>query len=187
MRILGLSGSLRKGSFNTALLRAAAELCPSGVRLEAHTIAGIPLYDGDLEQREGLPPAVVALKEAISAADGMLIATPEYNGSLPGPLKNALDWCSRPTSDIARVFGGLPTALCGATPGRSGTGYVQTAWLPVLRVLQVRFWPGSLQVPSAHEAFEGGRLVDTALRDRLERFVADFTGFCRDSGGRRPA
>jgi len=181
MQIVGLSGSLREGSFNTALLRAAAAACPAGVSLSVRTIAGIPVYDGDVEERDGLPSAVIELKEAIATASGLLIATPEYNGSLPGPLKNALDWCSRPIGDIPRVFGGRPTALCGATPGRGGTASVQSAWLPILRVLRVRFWPAPLQVPSAHQAFEAGRLVDEKVRERIEKFVAEFAAFCAES------
>jgi len=179
VQLIGLSGSLRKASFNSALLRAAQPLCPAGVELKLRGIEGIPLYDGDLEEREGLPAAVVALKEAIASADGLLIATPEYNGSLPGPLKNALDWCTRPTSDIGRVFGGRPVALCGAALGRGGTGSAQAAWLPVLRVLQTRFFPGQLLLPAAHAAFdEDGGLVDEKMRERIEAFLQGFAAFC---------
>src|SRR5262245_57746832 len=102
--IVGLSGSLRRGSFNSALLRAAATLVPAGAEITIASIREIPLYDGEVEEREGIPPAVGALKDAIAAAAGLLIATPEYNNSLPGVLKNAIDWLTRPTSDIKRVF-----------------------------------------------------------------------------------
>ena len=94
--ILGLSGSLRRASYNTALLRAAREVAPDGVELEIGSIAGIPLYDGDVESEHGLPAAVAELKEKIVAADGLLLVTPEYNNSLPGVFKNAIDWLSRP-------------------------------------------------------------------------------------------
>src|SRR5262245_58190471 len=115
--IVGISGSLRRDSFNTALLRVAAQLMPEGAELAIETIAGIPLYDGDVEASEGIPPRVVQLKNRISNADGLLLATPEYNNSIPGVLKNAIDWCSRPTTDIKSVFGGKPVALIGASPG----------------------------------------------------------------------
>ena len=103
--LIGLSGSLRQASYNTALLRSAAALMPEGSELVVETIRGIPLYDADLEAAEGLPEQVTALKEAIAAADGLLLVTPEYNNSIPGVFKNAIDWLSRPDSDIKRVFG----------------------------------------------------------------------------------
>jgi hypothetical protein len=121
--IVGISGSLRAASFNTALLRAAAAEMPSGATLEIGSIKGIPLYDADVETSQGLPPPVVALKGAIMAADGLLLVTPEYNNSIPGVFKNAIDWLSRPTADIARVFGRRPIALIGASPGGFGTRY----------------------------------------------------------------
>jgi multimeric flavodoxin WrbA len=122
-KLIGISGSLRKCSFNAALLRAAAELAPAGTAVEIASIAGIPLYDGDLESAQGIPPPVATLKDQIAAADGLLLVTPEYNNSLPGVFKNAIDWLSRPASDIDRVFGNKPVALLGATPGMGGTGW----------------------------------------------------------------
>lgn len=105
-RILGISGSLRKDSYNTALLRAAQSQVGPDVEFDIATLHGIPLYDGDLEQREGVPGPVTTLKERIMASDGVLLATPEYNNGIPGVFKNAVDWLSRPGSDIPRVFGG---------------------------------------------------------------------------------
>lgn len=92
--VLGLSGSLRAGSVNTALLRAAATLMPPGSTLEISTLHGVPLYDGDTEARHGIPPAVTALKERVVACDALLLATPEYNNGIPGVLKNGIDWLS---------------------------------------------------------------------------------------------
>src|SRR5713101_8560691 len=120
-RIIGLSGSLRRGSFNSMLLRAAVEAAPAGTTIEVATIRGIPLYDGDLEAESGLPEAVTRLKEQIAGSDGLLLVTPEYNNSIPGVLKNTIDWLSRPSSDIRIVFGGKPVALMGASPGPFGT------------------------------------------------------------------
>jgi NAD(P)H-dependent FMN reductase len=180
MEIVGISGSLRKESFNTALLRAAAEVAEAPVRVSVHRIVGIPLYDGDLEDAEGIPGPVAALKDAIAEADGVILATPEYNHGVPGPLKNAIDWCSRPPGDIGRVFGDKPVAICGATIGGAGTILSQAAWLPVLRQLGMRVWPGKrLMVSSAGDAFsESGELTDAKLRERVAAFVAGFAEFC---------
>ena len=182
--IVGLSGSLRRGSYNSRLLRTAAGLFPQGVTFEIESIAGIPLYNADVEEADGIPPAVAALKEKIAAADGLLIATPEYNNSIPGVMKNAIDWLSRPPRDIPRVFGGLPVAIMGATPGRGGTALAQTAWLPVLRALGAQPWFGrSMQVAGAATAFGEEELVDDEARARLQKFVTGFAEFT--AGSRR--
>ena len=140
--ILGIAGSLRHSSFNDALLRAAAAAAPAGCTVDIASIRGIPLYDGDVEDATGVPEVVETLKERVAAADGLLLVTPEYNNSIPGVLKNAIDWLSRPASDVPRVFGNRPIALMGATPGRGGTILAQAAWLPVLRTLGTRPWFG---------------------------------------------
>lgn len=174
--VLGLSGSLRAGSYNTALLRAAATLMPAGATLEIATPHGIPLYDGDVEQREGVPATVEALKDRLAASDGLLLVTPEYNNSLPGVLKNTIDWLSRPPADIARVFGGKPVAVIGASPGNFGTILAQNAWLPVLRTLGMRPWfGGRLMVSRAGQVFnEAGELVDEKVKGQLQKFLAGF-------------
>lgn len=179
MRIVGIAGSLRERSFNRALVRAAAEVAPEGLTIEPASIRGVPLYDGDVEAKAGAPPAVSELKERIASADGLLIASPEYNHSIPGVLKNALDWLSRPNSDISRVFGDLPVALTGASPGPGGTRLSQTAWLPVLRILGTRPWFGkSLFVAGSGKLFDDDlRLTDEAMRERLASWVAGFARF----------
>jgi chromate reductase, NAD(P)H dehydrogenase (quinone) len=181
--LVGLSGSLRQGSFNSALLRAAVELMPAGVELRIATIRGIPLYDGDLEAAEGLPATVEALKDAVAAADGLLFVTPEYNNSLPGVLKNAVDWLSRPAADIPRVFGGKPIGLMGASPGGFGTILGQNAWLPVFRTLGARLWSeGRLLVPRAQTVFAtDGSLTDPKLRASLGNFLQGFVQFVESS------
>lgn len=177
--IVGIAGSLRRGSYNAALLRAAAELAPPGMMIEQASIRGIPLYDGDVEAESGLPAVVRELKERIAGSSGLLLVTPEYNNSVPGVLKNAIDWLSRPSSDIPRVFGGRPVAVMGASAGRFGTTMAQAAWLPVLRVLRMRPWWGSaLRVGTASKVFdESGRLSDEGVRSELAAFLAGFAEF----------
>lgn len=179
MRILGISGSLRGGSYNTALLRAASGLVDAGVEFEAASLHGIPLYDGDAEARDGLPSAVQALKAKVVACHGLLLATPEYNNGIPGVFKNAIDWLSRPASDIPRVFGGRPVAVIGASPGGFGTILAQNAWWPVLRTLRTRPWfGGRLMVPRAGSVFDAeGTLVDDKVRAQLREFLAGFAQF----------
>src|SRR2546428_720040 len=166
--LVGLSGSLRQGSYNTSLLRAAVELSPPGLSIELGAIHDIPLYNGDLEEKEGIPEPVRMLKDRIAAADGLLLVTPEYNNSIPGVFKNAIDWLSRPPQDIPRVFGGRPVALMGATPGGMGTVHAETAWLPVLRALGMQPWFGTLlYVSGAHKVFDtSGTLLGEQIRAR---------------------
>jgi NAD(P)H-dependent FMN reductase len=178
-RICGIAGSLRKASFNAHLLRAAAALAPASLEIDIATIAGIPLYDGDVESERGIPETVAKLKDRIASADGLLLVTPEYNSSIPGVLKNAIDWLTRPTQDIARVFGGKPVAIMGATPGAGGTRLAQTAWLPVLRNLGARAWAGrQLYVAAAGQAFDAeGKLVDQKIKKLLSEFMAGFAAY----------
>ncbi|MEN3293115.1 MAG: hypothetical protein V7642_2368 [Burkholderiales bacterium] len=181
MKIVGISGSLRTGSFNTALLRAASGLMPPNSSLEIATIKGIPLYDGDIEATQGIPEAVTALKEQIAAADGLLLVTPEYNNSMPGVFKNAIDWLSRPSADIPRIFGGRPVAIMGASPGGFGTILSQNAWLPVIRTLGMQPWFGKrLMVSRAGQVFnEAGELIDDQIRGQLQQFLQGFAEFAR--------
>jgi NAD(P)H-dependent FMN reductase len=177
--ILAISGSLRAKSFNTMLLHAAVAATPAGTTIEVGSIKDIPLYDGDVEASSGLPPAVVALKERVVAADGLLLVSPEYNNGIPGVFKNAIDWLSRPGTDIPRVFGDRPVGVIGATPGRGGTAMAQASWLPVLRTLgTLLFTGGRLQVGGAGKVFDaGGALVDDTVRGLLETYMKDFAQF----------
>ena len=177
--IIGISGSLRRQSFNTALLRTAAGLMPSGSVLDIRTLHGIPLYNFDEETEHGIPPAVATLKDVIVGADGVILATPEYNNSIPGVFKNGIDWLSRPPADIKRVFGGRPVGVMGASPGQFGTVTSQVAWLPVLRTLGTNFWAGGrLVVPRAGMVFDAdGTMTDDAIKQQLQDFVAGFVAF----------
>ncbi len=176
--IVGIAGSLRKGSLNASLLRAAARSMPAGSTLEQASIAGIPLYDADVEA-QGMPSLVATLKDRVAAADGLLLVTPEYNNSIPGVLKNAIDWLSRPDADIPRVFGGKRVALIGASPGGFGTILSQNAWLPVLKTLGTELWSGKkLLVSRARTVFdEAGNLTDAKVAEQLTAFLQGFVAF----------
>ncbi|QRM57016.1 NADPH-dependent FMN reductase [Sinorhizobium sp. BG8] len=178
-RLIALSGSLRKDSYNTALMKAAIAMAPAGTDIVEGSIRGIPLYDGDVEAAEGIPEAATRLKDLIAGADGVMLFTPEYNNSIPGVLKNAIDWLTRPSSDIGRVFGNKPFAITGASPGNFGTLLSQEAWLPVMRTLGTRPWFGQkLMVSKAGSVFDAdGRIVDEATEKRLRSFVEGFCAF----------
>jgi chromate reductase, NAD(P)H dehydrogenase (quinone) len=177
--IVGFSGSLRRSSFNTMLLCEAAAFLPTEMTLDIASIRGIPLYDGDVEREQGIPEPVEALKERIVSADALLISTPEYNHSIPGVLKNAIDWLSRPPFDIPRVFGGRPVAIMGVSIARRGTLLAQAAWLPILfRLGSVPWFGDQLAVSVTPDAFDAqGHLVDEAIRWRLDTFVKGFAAF----------
>jgi len=179
--IVGISGSLRAGSFNTALLRAAVGVVPEGVTLEIASIKDIPLYNGDIEANEGIPLAVQQLKDRIASCDGVLLVTPEYNNGMPGVFKNAIDWLSRPATDIPRVFSNRPVAVIGASPGGFGTILAQNAWLPVLRTLGMRPWfGGRLMVSRAGSVFnEAGEMVDEGMKEQLRKFVDGFAAYAK--------
>ncbi len=174
MRILGISGSLRAGSYNTGLLRAAAEAAPAGTTLELYPpgrLAAVPPYDGDVEE-QGTPAAVAELKAAIAAADAVLVATPEYNASVPGQLKNALDWVSRPISESP--LRGKPVAVVGASTSAYGALWAQAELRKVLGILGGRIVEAEVAVSHAAERFDAsGRLVDDETREQLAGVVAD--------------
>jgi chromate reductase len=172
--VVGFAGSLRRGSYNRALLRAAAELAPSALPIVIHELDGIPLYNGDIEAA-GVPPSVVQLRDAIRQADGLLIATPEYNHGVPGVLKNTIDWLSRPPRDSA--LNGDVAAVMGASPGMTGTarGQSQLRQAFVFTNTYALLQPEVL-VGHAHEKFDAdGRLAHEATRDFLATFLQRFT------------
>ncbi|MBN1239169.1 MAG: NAD(P)H-dependent oxidoreductase [Gammaproteobacteria bacterium] len=176
IRLVGFAGSLRRGSYNRMLLEAAARAVPSGAALEIFPIDDIPLYNADIENSSGVPHAVATLKDGIRAADGLVIATPEYNNSIPGVAKNVIDWLSRPPSDVPHVLRGKLVALIGATPGGGGTMLAQAAWLPVLRTLRMRLWTGGgpFYVSQAAKSFDDTTLTDPDVEKRLQDYLAAF-------------
>jgi chromate reductase len=169
MRILGISGSLRQESFNTRLLRTAISLAPDGVTIEAFDIAPIPLYNEDV-RAAGFPPAVQQFREAIRAADALLFATPEYNYSLPGVLKNAIDWASRPPD---QPFTEKPAAVMGASTGLNGTVRAQLHLRQVLSALNVHFVNRpEVMLRSVADKFDATGLTDEKGREHVQQLVA---------------
>jgi chromate reductase, NAD(P)H dehydrogenase (quinone) len=172
--VVGFAGSLRRGSYNRALLRAATELAPPSLHIVTYELDGIPLYNADIEAA-GAPASVVHLRDAVRQADGLLIATPEYNHGVPGVLKNTIDWLSRPPRNSA--LNGKVAALMGASPGITGTarGQSQLRQAFVFTNTYVLLQPEVL-VGGAHEKFDGdGHLVHAATRDVLATFLQHFT------------
>jgi chromate reductase len=181
MVIFGLSGSLRRESHNRALLEAAGRELPDGVELKIFERLGeIPPYNQDLDV-EPAPEPVAALREAIASADGILIATPEYNGSIPGQLKNALDWASRPFPDSS--LKGKPAAVIGASQGLFGALWAQAELRKVLTTSGAKVVDRELPIGTAHEAFDAdGGLVDEEQRKTLAELVADLHESVSSSG-----
>lgn len=182
MRVLAISGSLRAGSHNTRLLRAAGEHLPAGVAYEQYEgLAAVPPYDEDADVQPA-PPAVAALREALREADAVLFATPEYNGSVPGQLKNALDWASRPFA--TNPLRGKPVAVIGSSTGLFGAVWAQAELRKVLGTMGAAVVEEELVVPSVEEAFPiDGGLADEAHRDAL----ASVAGALHRAAAQRPA
>jgi chromate reductase len=165
MIVLGISGSLRSDSHNTRLLRAAAGVLPSGVELRLlEGLRDVPPYDED-DDRDPAPAAVARLREAIAGADALLIATPEYNSSIPGQLKNALDWASRPRAASALAF--MTVAVIGASVGTYGAMWAQAELKKVLAASGARVVDGGLSLGRAHERLAGDGPLDDGLRAQL--------------------
>ncbi len=180
LSVLGICGSLRRGSYNGAALRAARDLAPAGMTLEIAELDGIPPYNEDI-RAAGLPPAVVALRARIAAADALLIATPEYNFSIPGVLKNAIDWASRPPD---QPFDGKPLAILGASPGRTGTARAQYHLRQCFVFLNAHLLnKPEVMIAGAKQIFgEAGRLTDEETRAHLARLLAALAVWTRRLG-----
>lgn len=177
VRILGFSGSLRAGSLNAALLRAAGELLPEGAVLEWADWRELPVYDQDLESGGQAPPSVVRLREQVAAAHAVLFATPEYNYSVPGGLKNAIDWASRPWGQNS--FTGKPSAVIGCSIGAIGTALAQSHLRGVLSFCNAP----QMSSPEAYIQFSQGLIADDfsvtveSTREFLRKYMDEFASF----------
>lgn len=174
--LVGIIGSLRAESANRALFATATELVPAGVTLVEAPIVDVPLYNGDVEAA-GDPPAVAALKAAVSGADGVIFFTPEYNRSIPAVTKNALDWASRVPGDSA--IGGKPVGIVGASPGRHDVAGVRAALSETVAGAMARPFDESLGLGGIFGLIEDGRVTDEATRASLAEFLARFADFVR--------
>src|SRR3954465_9638517 len=176
--VVGFAGSLRRSSYNRALLRAAIELAPPELRIETHELDALPLYNGDVEAA-GVPQSVEELRAAIRQADALLIATPEYNHGVPGVLKNAIDWLSRPPRGSA--LNGKPAGIIGASPGMTGTARAQTqlrqafGFTNTYAMLQ----PEVLVARATDKFDREGRLTDAPTREFLAAFLVQFAAWIR--------
>lgn len=179
IRVLGIAGSLRRGSYNRRLLEAARELAPEGMRVEIIDLADIPLYNGDRDTDVERPAAVERLKRAVAEADAVLIATPEYNHSVPGVLQNAIDWVSRPAGKSP--FAGKPVAIMGASTGALGAARAQQQLkLVLLSTLAVLMPHAGVAVGQAKEKFDAaGRLVHEPTRQFLAGMLRELEVWAR--------
>jgi len=180
LKLLAISGSLRRGSFNTALARALAALAPAGTSIvTAPSIGVLPLYDADIENDEGFPASVLELADAVRAADGVIIVTPEYNYSVPGVLKNAIDWVSRVPG---QPFSGKPVLIQSASPGMLGGARAQYHLRQILVFLEAQvFNRPEVFVAAAHTKIdkESGALIDEATRKFAAAQLAAFAAYIR--------
>jgi chromate reductase len=181
MKVLAISGSLRRDSHNKTLLRAAADLLPPSVELEIFDgLKGVEPYDQDDDKGRG-PVGVRRLRDAIAAADAVLIATPEYNSSVPGQLKNAVDWASRPLGENA--LWGKPTAVVGTTTGMFGAVWAQAEMRKTLAAAGARIVDKDLPVGKAAEAFtDEGRLADQELQDQYTEILDELVALAEQAG-----
>lgn len=180
--VCAIAGSLRQASYNRALLRAAQELAPAGMEIRIFDRVGeLPLFDQDLEA-QGDPEPVVAMRQAIAEADALLIATPEYNHGVPGVLKNAIDWASRPPRGA--VLAGKPTAILGASPGVTGTARAQSQLRQSLVFTDTPVLPQpEILVYRAHEKFDAaGRLTDEKTREFVGKLLSGLASWTRRLG-----
>lgn len=176
LQVVGVAGSLRQGSYNQALLRAAQQLAPAGMRIQIHEISEIPLFNEDVERR-AIPSSVVRLREAVSAADGFLVATPEYNHGVSGVMKNVFDWLSRPPNKS--VLDGKPSAIIGASTGMIGTARAQIQLRQSFVFTNTPVLPQpEVFVDRAQEKFDqAGAMTHDATRKFLREFLREFTNW----------
>jgi chromate reductase len=169
INVLGISGSLRRGSLNTAALQAAIELAPADMHIDIAQIGDLPLYDDDV-RTAGYPASVLRLREQVRAADALLFAAPEYNYSIPGVLKNAIDWVSRPPE---QPFAGKPAAIMGVSPGAIGTARAQYHLRQIGVFLDLRFLnKPEVMIGNSGDRFDAeGRLTDTATREHVQKLL----------------
>lgn len=181
VRILGIAGSLRKGSYNRAALRAAVSLVPDGATLDIFDLEGIPAFSEDHERNP--PEKIVELKRRIRAADAVLFATPEYNYSIPGVLKNAIDWASRPYGDSA--WNGKPAAIMGASVGSTGTARAQYHLRQIMVYLNM--YPlnrPEVMIANASQRFDAqGNLIDADTRQHIQRLLESLVQWVRRLSG----
>ena len=172
-QVVGVVGSLRQASYNKALLRAVQQLAPVALQIRIHDLSEIPLFSEDVE-RTGIPAAVATLRKAVGETDGFLVATPEYNHGVPGVLKNAFDWLSRPPGKS--VLTGKPSAILGASPGITGTARAQSQLRQAFVFTNTPVLPQpEVLVGRAHEKFDSeGRLTDERTRQFLGLFLESF-------------
>ncbi len=182
LHLVGIAGSLRKGSLNRALLETIqSDLLPDGVTLDLLDISDLPLYNADLETGQAAPGTVTRLRTQIAQADGVLIAMPEYNHTVPGLLQNAIDWASRPSYQSCLV--GKPVGLMGVSPSPVGTARGQQAMKLVLAAVMARLMPHpGVLVGSAMSKFEDGRLTDEATRAFVAKYLESLASFVRSTG-----
>ena len=179
MKLLGVSGSLRAASFNTALLRAAQDCAPEEVTIEIFRLHDLPLFNQDVED-QGDPEPVTAWKDAIRGADALLLACPEYNGGVTGVLKNAIDWASRGSPSALH---GKTACIVGASPGVTGTVRAQDALRQSLRKVSAEYWPLSeMLVGQAHAKIENGQVVDEKTLAYLGKHLDAFIQHMREKG-----
>jgi chromate reductase len=179
MKLLGVSGSLRAASFNTALLRAAQACASEGVTIEIFPLHDLPLFNQDVED-QGDPAPVTAWKDAVRGADALLLACPEYNGGVTGVLKNAIDWASRGSPS---ALSGKTACILGASPGVTGTVRAQDALRQSLRKVSAEYWPLSeMLVGQAHTKIENGQVIDEKTLAYLGRHLQAFVEHMREKG-----
>lgn len=179
LKVLGIAGSLRRGSFNRSLLRVARELAPRPLAIEILEIGDIPLYNGDLDNDEQRPASVRGLKKAVSEADGVLLVSPEYNHSVPGVLQNALDWASRPAA--RSPFRGKPVGMMGASASAIGTarGQQQLKLVMMSMLAIVMPHPGVVVTHAAKKFGDGGELADEPTREFVAAYLREFEEWVR--------